>query len=116
MRGNVDNLTPLPSGADHPRWNDGRMISSHSYVKVRVGVEHPLADPNGYAYEHLLVWVSAGNAPPPPGHLLHHVSEDKTDNRLSNLEQISRADHNRHHNQGRQRDVRGRLLPKEKAE
>lgn len=51
-----------PKGPDHPRWQDGKIISSHGYVKVRVGSEHPLADPNGYAYEHLLVWVSAGSA------------------------------------------------------
>jgi len=37
------------SGAAHHRWNDGRMLSSQGYVKVRVGREHPLADSNGYA-------------------------------------------------------------------
>lgn len=36
-------------GPSHGRWNDDRMIASNGYVKLRVGVEHPLADPNGYA-------------------------------------------------------------------
>ena len=44
------------SGPEHHRWNEGRMLSEHGYVKVRVGKDDTLADPNGYAYEHLLVW------------------------------------------------------------
>jgi len=95
-----------PKGPDHPRWQDGKIISSHGYVKVRVGSEHPLADPNGYAYEHLLVWVSAGRARPGRGQTLHHDNEDKTDNRLSNLALISRSEHAAlHHN----------MLPAEKV-
>lgn len=87
-----------PNGSEHYRWNDRRMLSEHGYVKVRVGKEHPLADPNGYAYEHLLVWVSAGR--PRPIHdsqLLHHRNEKKTDNRLSNLELLDRVAHAAEH-------------------
>lgn len=46
-------------GPSHPRWNSGKILSSDGYVKVRVGVDHQLADGNGYAYEHLVVWVSS---------------------------------------------------------
>ena len=77
---------------------------NHAKVKIRVGVEHPLADPNGYAYEHLLVWVSAGRAIPEENEILHHSNEVKSDNRLGNLELKVRPDHGRHHIQGRQRD------------
>lgn len=76
------------------------MLSDHGYVKVRVGKEHPLADPNGYAYEHLIVWVSAGLAPPEPGFILHHRNEVKTDNRILNLELKSRSEHGVCHNPG----------------
>lgn len=100
------------AGSDHPRWNDGKIMSSDGYVKVRVGIEHPLADPNGYAYEHLLVWVSAGHPRPPPGWLLHHGNEDKADNRLSNLELMTKVEHNRRHMAERARDARGRVLPR----
>lgn len=97
-------------GPMNHRWNAGRMLSGDGYVKVRVGREHPLADPNGYVYEHLLVWVAAGNPRPPTGWLLHHANECRTDNRIGNLELMTRAEHNRRHNAGRQRDARGRLL------
>ena len=101
------------AGADHGKWNEGRMISSHGYVKIRVGVEHPLADANGYAYEHLLVWVAAGRALPKAGELLHHDNEDKQDNRLGNLVLKTNASHAFGHIMRRRRDPVGRLLPKE---
>jgi hypothetical protein len=103
---------PKPKGAASHRWNDGRMLSDGGYVKIRVGKNHPLADPNGYAYEHLVVWCAAGNLRPGPDDLLHHKNEDKTDNRYSNLELKLRPDHSREHIAERQRDSRGRLIPK----
>lgn len=100
------------SGTTHHRWSDGRTITQDGHVRVRVGKEHPLADPNGYAYEHLLVWVAAGNPRPPRGWLLHHANECKTDNRIGNLELMTRAEHNRRHNAERGRGADGRLLTK----
>lgn len=80
------------SGANHPKWNSGAMIDSNGYRTVRVGKGHPLADSNGYAREHLLVWTSAG------GELLpwleiHHRNGDKRDNRIENLQALSHEAH-----------------------
>jgi hypothetical protein len=97
----------------HYRWNNRRIEASTGYVKIRVGRDHPLADPNGYAYEHLVVWCAAGRPPPGPGELLHHANEDKTDNRLRNLERKTRSDHGAEHIAGRKRDLRGRVTSKE---
>lgn len=50
-----------PRGPAHPRWNNGRMLSDEGYVKVRVGRDHPLADPNGYWHRrqrHAADWQS----------------------------------------------------------
>ncbi len=79
------------------RWKPGGTVGSTGYVKVRVGKGHPLADPNGYAYEHLVVWVSAGNPRPKRDEILHHLNEDKTDNRIANLRLMSRAEHSQMH-------------------
>ena len=95
-------------GSHHPKWNE-RIRSSHGYMKIRVGIKHPLADPNGYAYEHFLVWVSAGNLKPEEDETLHHRSGDKADNRLSNLMVISKGEHSRIHNAHRRRDSLGRF-------
>ncbi len=94
----------------HPSWNAGRLMSSHGFAKIRVGRGHPLADPNGYAYEHLVVWVAAGKTRPRRGQVLTHLNGVKTDNRLDNLELVSRAEMNRRKNERVLRDPRGRLL------
>lgn len=101
-------------GSDHHRWNAGRILNEDGYVKVRVGIEHPLADPNGYAYEHLVVWCSAGNPRPDSGELLHHRNEDRTDNRISNIELMPRGDHNAEHlaRENRRCPNTGRLMEK----
>lgn len=81
----------------HYRWSAGSKLASNGYVKVRVGVGHPLADPNGMAYEHLLVWVAAGNQRPNDKQIIHHINEDKTDNRIANLRLMLRSDHSQMH-------------------
>lgn len=98
-------------GSGHARWKAGSRQGSTGHVKVRVGKGHPLADPNGWAYEHIVVWVAAGNARPGKGQVLHHINEDKTDNRIGNLQLMTRAEHNRLHNAQRSRcPVTGRML------
>lgn len=99
-------------GSTSGRWNSGRIVSSHGYVKIRVGRGHRLADPNGYAYEHLLVWVSSGRSAPLAGEVLHHKNEDTQDNRLENLELKTKITHGKDHISQRKRDNRGRVLPK----
>lgn len=100
---------PKATGSAHYRWNAGRMLSDDGYVKVRVGAEHPLADPNGYAYEHLVVWCASGRARPGEGETLHHRNEDKTDNRIGNLELLTRGEHNSLHIQERGRRENGQF-------
>lgn len=75
------------------RWNSEILYSSHGYVKVRVGKDHPLADPNGYAYEHSMVWFNAGRQAPNANQVIHHINENKKDNRLENLELLTRLEH-----------------------
>lgn len=99
-------------GSAHYRWNHGRIVSDDGYVKIRVGRDHPLADPNGYAYEHLIVWVSAGQPLPLSSETLHHKNEDKPDNRFSNLELKTRSVHNALHNAHRSRNALGQFQAK----
>lgn len=105
--------SPRRRGSSHPRWNHHLLISSHGYVKVRVGKGHRLADRNGYAYEHILIWWrgTAYERVPGDGEIIHHKNGDKTDNRLENLELMTRGEHNRIHLLNRGRDSNGRFLP-----
>ena len=99
-------------GSTHPRWNRERILSSQGYVKLRVGRSHPLADTNGYAYEHLIVLAAAGIRLS-AGQVAHHLNGDKTDNRIENLEVTTRSAHNSHHNAHRRRDRYGRLTARQ---
>lgn len=46
--------------------------------------------------EHRMVWEAA-NGPIPPKHVIHHKNGDKLDNRLENLELMTRSQHRKHH-------------------
>lgn len=96
-------------GPGNPNWRGGIRTSYHGYAMLFVGHEHPLADSKGYAYIHLLVWVSAGRPKPGPGEELHHVDRCTGYNRLNNIEVITTAEHARHHAKEKPR-VRGRFV------
>lgn len=107
MRGKHGNHA---KAAKQARWSEQKMITKDGYVKIGVGKDHPLADPNGYTYEHLVVWCAAGRERPARGWMLHHDNEVKSDNRLGNLKLMTRGGHNHLHLAARKRDEKtGRL-------
>lgn len=106
MRGKHGNQ---PKADKAHKWNEGRMISSHGYAKLRVGRGHPLADRNGYAYEHLVVWVSAGREKPKRNEVLNFKNDVRADCRLHNLEKITRKEHSSRILQRRGQDRLGRI-------
>jgi hypothetical protein len=106
------NKTSYKSARRNPKWNAGYYLDSRGYVAVNVGKTHPLADSKGYVRLHTLVWVAAGNARPKLSdrQLLHHINEDKVDNRLENLALLVHDEHADHHSAVAQfRDVQTRL-------
>jgi hypothetical protein len=95
-------------GPSHYRWNGGRTVNKDGYVKVFMGVGHPLADPIGYAYEHHVVFGRR----PRKGYIIHHKDEVRHHNSRSNLEEVRRGTHNAMHLATRGRGADGRFLPK----
>ncbi len=103
-----------PKDSANAHWNDSRSLSVEGYVKLRVGRSHPLGDPNGYAYEHLVIFAAASYVYPDSNMVIHHKNGDRQDNRFQNLELLSRAQHNIVHNKEKKRDDRGRFMSREK--
>ena len=46
-----------------------------------------------YCYEHRLVWWENTGELPDENEVVHHINEDKTDNRFENLEVLARENH-----------------------
>ena len=83
------------SGQANPMWKGGRTVASNGYVLIRVGIDHPLADVRGYAYEHRLVmsemigrWLGAGEQ-------VHHLDGNKENNTPGNLALASSIAHHK---------------------
>jgi hypothetical protein len=81
----------LPRGADHPNWRGGRRVNADGYIEV-LAPDHPMASRN-YVYEHRLVMAEHLGRMLEPHELVHHINENKADNRIENLEIVERAAH-----------------------
>ena len=112
-----------PKGTAHPRWNSGRLITSHGYVLVRVPKGHPHGFGNSnrfdYCYEHISVMTAHLGRPLHPGEVVHHRNGDKLDNRLENLSVRTSSDHMSEHMKAhataRNRTPTGQFAPEDEA-
>lgn len=78
------------------RWKGGRVINNHGYVMLYMP-DHHLATGAGYVAEHRLVWEEANGRRLQPGEDVHHINEDRQDNRPENLVALTKTQHAMEH-------------------
>lgn len=84
-------------GAANPNWKGGKALDKDGYVRVSGHREHPRANQHGQVLEHHLVMESHLGRLLAEGEEVHHKNTVKNDNRLDNLELMTKEQHMRLH-------------------
>lgn len=95
MRETARRLGKSQVGPKNPTWK-GKINRSNGYIAVRLP-NHPYASKDGYIMEHRLVMEKVLGRYLSPDEDVHHINENKKDNRPENLEVISRSEHSKLH-------------------
>jgi endogenous inhibitor of DNA gyrase (YacG/DUF329 family) len=84
-------------GEKNHKWKGGKATTSQGYILL-YSPEHPMANANGYVMEHRLVMETHIGRLLSKQEVVHHRDENKSNNRLENLEIMTRGAHSVYHN------------------
>lgn len=84
------------SGEGNGRWKGGKLVDKDGYFLI-LASQHPHRNGGGYVREHRLVMEKHIGRYLKHGEVVHHKNEDKQDNRIGNLELLTKEEHDKHH-------------------
>ena len=93
-------ISKSQTGSGNSGWKGGRTIAGGGYVLV-LRPEHPYADVNGYVHEERLFMEEFLGRILSNEETVHHKNEVKADNRIENLQVMTRHEHKSYHTKKR---------------
>ena len=93
-------IESFTEGEYHWNWKGGRNVTASGYIEV-LDKENPKAKCSGYILEHRKVMSEFIGRPLTDDEDVHHINEIKDDNRIENLELMTRGEHVRLHQTGK---------------
>lgn len=73
------------SGSNHPNWNNGKTVCPNGYVRIN----------KKKRYEHDLIMENTIGRKLDKSECIHHKNHQKDDNRIENLELLTKSNHNK---------------------
>lgn len=102
-------MVEIAKGHKHHNWKGGTYSHSNGYI-YEYAPDHPAAtSAKGYVLQHRLVMERHLGRYLTADELVHHINEDKEDNRIVNLELTDMSEHASHHKEHFPRDELGRF-------
>ncbi len=84
------------AGVDPDHFHIGYITTWSGYKKIRC-LNHPRVDSKGYVHEHTLVMEKHIGRYLADDEVVHHINQNKSDNRIENLELMTKWQHKSHH-------------------
>jgi len=86
--------------------------SKGKFIETTGSTRYKRKEKNGINMQHSRYVWEQHNGPIPNGYLIHHINENKKDDRLENLKMMTSKEHNRLHHAGHTPWNKGKICPK----
>jgi hypothetical protein len=91
-----EKMSEAHSGKNHWHWKGGITTNDAGYLMQKCE-DHPRVGKNGYVRQHVLVMEKHLGRYLKDGEVVHHKNGVRTDNRIENLQLMTKQQHDRYH-------------------